>query len=260
MINIRLFAGLLPLLIFLGCNKGPKVISSSTELSNSEQSTGIFDSKVSVPTTASLQDGAESMHSVKVLEVLPTERYVYLNVIENNNEFWIATRKQEVKEGETYLYKGGLLKTNFESKEHNRIFEKIYLVSNIVLDNHGLEHNHPILENPSDSDQKPNTEKKEKIEIAGSISISELLNNKQKYAGKTIQISGECVKINPNIMGRNWIHLKDGSRDDYDIVITTDVNVPEGHIVTFSGIVALDKDFGAGYKYDIIIENGKVIN
>jgi hypothetical protein len=61
-------------------------------------------------------------------------------------------------------------------------------------------------------------------------------------------------------MGKNWLHLKDGSQDDYDLVVTSDMMVPEGHVVTVSGVVALDKDFGAGYRYDIIVEDGKIIN
>ena len=92
-----------------------------------------------------------------------------------------------------------------------------------------------------------------------SIKISELVNNKTKYNGKEVLITGKCTKINANIMGRNWIHLKDGSKDDFDLVITSSDVVKEGETVTMSGIVVLEKDFGAGYKYDLIIELGKVI-
>ena len=60
-------------------------------------------------------------------------------------------------------------------------------------------------------------------------------------------------------MGRNWIHLRDGSQDDYDFVVTSSSMIPEGHVVTLSGTLNLDKDFGAGYRYDIIVENAQVI-
>jgi hypothetical protein len=33
-----------------------------------------------------------------------------------------------------------------------------------------------------------------------------------------------------------------------------------GDIVTFSGTIALDKDFGAGYKYEVIMENATILN
>ena len=90
----------------------------------------------------------------------------------------------------------------------------------------------------------------------GSIKIKELVENKEKYAGQEVQLSGEVIKVNPNIMGRNWIHLIDGTMDDYDLVITTDINIPEGAFVTLKGQVSLDKDFGAGYFYEVIVEGG----
>ena len=109
--------------------------------------------------------------------------------------------------------------------------------------------------------QQPSTASSKKaIDVKGSVKIAELVANPKKYEGKTIQISGQCVKINPNIMERNWVHLQDGSKDDYDLVITCDVQIPVGHTVTMTGKVVLNKDFGAGYQYDILLEEGVVIN
>ena len=241
------------------CKQGPKVISEpiSKKSTDATASTGIFsdqnDAVQELPKSTSTQG---AMHSVKVLETLPTDKYVYLFVEEGDEKFWIATTKKEVQIGETYYYKNGILKTNFESKEHNRVFDKVYLVSNIVPANHGGEQNDSST--PSFVIEKNN--EPQNIEKEGSIKISELVNNKEKYNGKEVQISGRCTKINPNIMNRNWIHLKDGSMDEFDLVITSDLAVPEGHIVTMKGTVVLDKDFGAGYKYDLIVENGKIVS
>ena len=60
-------------------------------------------------------------------------------------------------------------------------------------------------------------------------------------------------------MGKNWIHLKDGSQDDFDLVITSDALVDVGSVVTIKAEVVLNKDFGAGYKYDLILENGSIV-
>ena len=97
------------------------------------------------------------------------------------------------------------------------------------------------------------------MDNAGSIKIAELVENPGNYEGKTVQISGKCVKVNSNIMGKNWIHIQDGSKDDFDMIITTDGVVAMDQEITMTGIVALDKDFGAGYKYDIILEEGKMV-
>ena len=205
---------------------------------------------------------SNEVHTVIVDEVLPATKYVYIHVSEGVEKYWVATALKEITVGETYFFKGGLLKTNFESKEYNRMFERIYLVSQFVPAKHGVNTpNASEMTTPSSNQNNKGTVKTvNKIEkAAGSISIAELVNNYQKYEGQTVQLSGECVKINPQIMGRNWIHLKDGSKDDYDLVITSDVFVREGSVITIKAKVVLNKDYGAGYNYDLILEDGILV-
>ncbi len=244
--------------VALACSKGPKVIESSDEDQKDVDRSGIFTANQTK--SDSNKVFADDLHLVLVNEVLPTSKYVYLNVTEGNDQFWIATIKQPVTVGKKYLFNGGLLKTNFESAEYNRVFEKLILVSNIVPENHG------DMGNSTDKPaswmkdiKKVSSVDSKKIDTKNSIKIAELVNNRKKYEGKTIQISGECVKVNPNIMNRNWIHLKDGTKDDFDLVITSASFVEVGSVVTISGTVVLNKDFGAGYKYDLILENGTLI-
>lgn len=255
------------LLITVGCNN-PKVITSTDENLDATTSSGIFSENSESPDKTVVKKSntfSDDLHTVFVNEVLAASRYVYLNVNEGNEQFWIATRSKDVKVGETYYYSGGLLKTNFESKEHNRVFEKVYLVSKLVVANHGnnssvnnveaatkKEHNHTV-EKIAQTDSK-NTTKQE-----GSITISELVKNPKKYEGQTVQLTGVCTKINAGIMDRNWIHLKDGSHDEYDLVITSEEFVPEGSKITIKAVVVLNKDFGAGYTYDLILEKGKLV-
>jgi len=200
---------------------------------------------------------SEEIHTIVVKEVLPTVKYLYLYVTEGEEHFWIATRSKRVKVGNTYYYKGGLLKTNFQSKEHDRLFERIYLVSNLVELNHG---------NTSGAEQTNKIEKKatpikikNTISEEGSIEIAAIVNNPKTYEGKTVQISGVCTKVNAGIMNRNWIHIKDGSKDEYDLVVTSDTFVPEGSTITIKAKVTLNKDFGAGYKYDLLLEDGVLV-
>jgi hypothetical protein len=246
--------------LFSSCKNNPKVISSTpqaTNIDNTSTASGIFSEDGETANISNTSQVTSDVHTIKVLEILPTDKYVYLKVIENEEEFWIATGKKEVEIGATYFYKNGILKTNFESKEYNRVFDKVVLVSNIVPANHGGSMNGEITKKTGASNENIQVKP---LEVEGSIKISDIIDNPAKYDGKEVQLSGTCTKLNPNIMGRNWIHLKDGSKDDYDLVITSDVAVPEGHVVTMMGTVELDKDFGAGYMYDIIIENGKIVN
>ena len=258
------------ILAFISCNDGPKVISAENTNVNIETSSGIFSEENNTILDQTLSDRSsftEDLHTVIIQEVLPASRYVYLKVTEGRNEFWIATRKDEVKVGESYFYKGGLLKTNFESKEYKKVFDTIYLVSNLVAQNHGnnggnltadFSENKSTSASPSEKKNIP-THTEDIVQHKGSIKIADLVANPSAYNGKTLQITGKCVKVNPNIMNRNWIHLQDGSKDDYDLVVTSSTFVPEGKTVTIKAEVSLDRDFGAGYRYDLILENGIII-
>lgn len=245
---------LLSILILWSCNS-PKVVDQTETATDSEsifvqpeekKAFETLDPPIPMPGTNPSADVSQ----VVVTEQLPTSKYLYLKVknLKTNEAYWIATRQMEVENGAVYFYKGGLLKTNFESKEHNRIFEKIYLVNNLVAAQHGNQASNETT--PTISTPKVNV-----TPVEGSVSIAELVNNPKAYANKTVQITGTCTKINPNIMNRNWVHLKDNSDPNVDFVLTTDQMIPVGHTVTMQGIVSVNKDFGAGYKYDIILEN-----
>jgi hypothetical protein len=106
----------------------------------------------------------------------------------------------------------------------------------------------------------------EKVEVSvepcqGCITIAKLMENKQSFAGKVIKIKGKVTKFNPSIMGKNWAHIQDGTdfQGGFDLTITTDIMVTVGETVTFEGKIALDKDFGYGYLYNVLLEEGKIV-
>jgi len=95
----------------------------------------------------------------------------------------------------------------------------------------------------------------------GGITVAEVFKNKNEYSGKTVKIKGKVTKVNPAIMGKNWIHLQDGTsfEGEFDLTVTSDVIPETGSIITIEGIISLDKDFGYGYKYALLMEEGKII-
>jgi hypothetical protein len=97
--------------------------------------------------------------------------------------------------------------------------------------------------------------------VQGGITISALFSDKKNYSGKIIKIHGRVIKVNPSIMGKNWIHLQDGTEFEglYDLTITSDFVPDLGTIITVEGKIALDKDFGYGYVYPVIMEDGKLV-
>ena len=206
------------------------------------------------------QQGSASadLHKVVVQEVVQATSYTYLNVKEADREFWIAITKREIEAGETISYAGGLEMNNFESKDLQRTFETIYFVDRIV----GGESSASQQSMSMPHLMKPELEKKEiSIEPAeGGITIAELFTNRDSYADKTVLIKGQVTKVNRAIMDRNWVHLQDGTSDSgsYDLTITTDEEVNVGDVVTFEGKIVLNKDFGSGYSYEVLMEQAKL--
>jgi hypothetical protein len=95
----------------------------------------------------------------------------------------------------------------------------------------------------------------------GCIKISDLFANKKSYAGKSVKIKGQVTKFNPEIMGKNWVHIQDGSefQGEFDLTVTTDIQTSVGATITFEGKIVLDKDFGYGYIYNVLMEDAKSV-
>jgi hypothetical protein len=239
---------LLPFLVFImlfmsSCGNKPKVIESVESEPETQQ--------------PMIDESANLLHKVVAKEILHTSRYTYMNVEEDGSTFWIAIPRKEVAVGTTYYYRGGLKKNNFKSVEHDRVFETVYLVSDVSTDPNMIG---MAVGNPH-ADMPVQTEGGKIDPPPGGIRLSELMDNKEKYDGKTVRVKGRVIKLNNMIMNRNWIHINDGSLKDetIDLTITTTENVPLGAVVAFEGVITLNKDFGAGYKYEIIMENAQLL-
>jgi len=240
-------------IFFIACDSKPKVIVEDENPTTQEAVNSSIPTNAATPSPGA---GGTDVHKVTVNEVLQAERYTYLNVTEGLKSYWLATAKREASKGKTYLYKGGLMKTNFESQDFKRTFDTIYLVSNVI---DAAEH--PGGNLSAGSSVAPSTAtngKASNTPVKDAVKLSDLIANKAKYAGKTITVAGECVKVNNGIMGKNWVHIQDGSKEKgkaLDLTITTNLNIAVGSKVALTGKIVLDKDFGAGYRYDIIMED-----
>jgi hypothetical protein len=211
------------------------------------------------------QQSAEKLqpgtHKIVVMEVLQTSNYTYLLADENELETWLALPKMEAKEGDIFYYTGGFEMTNFESKELGRTFASVYFLESVSSTPINAKTDEPV---PNPHTSGTITVEKQKVEIQpanGGITIADLFANKDSYAGKTVRIKGQVMKFNDAIMKRNWAHLQDGTdySGKYDLTVTTDVEVAVGDIVTFEGVIALNKDFGYGYSYEVLLENATLI-
>lgn len=233
-------------LVLFSCDSKPKVIEA--------ESTADEHAGHSHEQSAATGD----MHKVVVEDFLHTEKYTYMDVSENGQRFWIAAPRKDVEKGATYYYVGGLKKTNFKSQEYDRVFETIYLVSDVTKMEAGGGSGSAVDRALAQQQQPGLAPVNTTPAPTGVVKLSDLFANPSKYVGQAIRVKGNCVKINKMIMGRNWVHLDDGSVSGKDLTITTMADVPVGSTVTMVGMIVLNKDFGAGYKYEVLMEEAKV--
>ena len=93
-------------------------------------------------------------------------------------------------------------------------------------------------------------------------SIADIYKEKAELAGKPVKLQGKVVKVNNNIMNRNFLHLQDGSGDPAlgtnDLTITSEETAGMGDTVSVTGTLAVDMDFGSGYKYPLLLEKASI--
>ncbi|MCC6521247.1 MAG: hypothetical protein IT373_01170 [Polyangiaceae bacterium] len=92
--------------------------------------------------------------------------------------------------------------------------------------------------------------------------VAEIYAQAPALEGKAVRVAGRVVKVTPNVLGRTWLHVQDGSgtpdKGDFDLVATTDEQPEPGDVVVLEGTLARDKDLGAGYRYPVLLELAKV--
>ena len=203
---------------------------------------------------------APGTHRIKVEEVLQTSNYSYIRAIEKEKDIWLAIAKQEDLEiGGTYYYAQEMEMNNFTSKELKRTFESILFVQTFSKQPIAMINNKPSV-SPGSKNASP--EKKDvKVDPAtGGITIAQLYEKRNSFSGKLVKIRGQVVKVNMEIMGKNWVHIQDGTSNgnDFDLTVTTKDMIKVGDVVIMEGTISLDKDFGGGYSYSVIMEDAGV--
>jgi hypothetical protein len=193
------------------------------------------------PAVAAVPQPLTASLTGKVIETLDAGGYTYLHLSTANGEQWAAVPQAKVANGATVNVAVQMAMEKFESKTLKRTFDKV-LFGTIATENApAIPTRHPAVAVTPD----------------GGKTIAQVWSEKAALKDKPVIVRGKVVKFLPGIMGRNWMHLRDG--DDTDLTVTTSDTAAVGDIVTIKGVVHLDKDFGAGYTYAVIIEDASIV-
>ncbi len=183
-----------------------------------------------------------------VVETMDAGGYTYALLDRAGTRVWVAGPETKLAVGETLDKLTGSLMTSFHSTTLDRTFERIYFVA--AYTSHAATHAAP----PPAASSAPAVPMSALAAAKGDTSIADVIAGKDALAGKPVVVRGKVIKLNDGIMDRNWIHLSDG-RGTGDLLVTTHDTAKLGDIVVARGTVATHQDFGAGYKYDVMLEN-----
>ena len=211
-------------------------------------------------------DLPEGTRKIEVVEHMNGGGYTFIKANENGNELWVAIREMPVEVGNVFYFTDAMVMNDFESKSLNKTFESILFVDKVsktpaqgnAMNNSGM----PGMASP-DGHTKPKVEAKSDIKVkplSDGMTVEAVNKEKSSLSGKTVKVKGVVTKYNGGIMNRNWIHIQDGtgSGETADLTITSDQPVKVGDTIVIEGTVTTDKDFGAGYFYEVIVENAKI--
>ncbi len=199
--------------------------------------------------------------SGKVVETMNSAGYTYVCIEKNGKKTWFAVPETKVVKGQDISLAPGMEMKDFESKTLKRKFDRI-IFSEGVLGQQG-----PVSNKKAAGSKGSNVAVTEKIKVEkatgpDAYTVAEIYKNSKKLEKKKVVIKGKVVKVAANIMNKNWVHLRDGSGDaktgTNDLIVTSDDLPAVGDVVTASGTLYNDKDFGAGYKYAVIVENASI--
>ncbi len=204
-----------------------------------------------------------------VVETMDAAGYTYVLVDTGTRKVWAAAPRTNVAVGEKVAFPGGMPMRNFHSKTLDRTFDVVYFASSLEgaggadaaghgANTHAAGAGHGATARemaPAPSVDLSNIDK-----AAGGHTVAELFAGKEALDGVETAVRGRVVKFNSGIMGRNWLHIRDGSGSEGtdDLTVTTEDTAQVGDLVVVRGTLKLNQDFGRGYSYDLLLEEATV--
>jgi hypothetical protein len=202
-----------------------------------------------------------SLLSGKVLETMDSGNYTYINIEKDGRNTWVAVPRITVAIGQEISVQPGMAMPNFESKTLNRTFKSI-IFSGGVIGQQAKESMNVSSSRKPEIVSPPVDINVEKAPGTDAFTVAELYEKSTDLDTKRVVVKGQVVKFSPNIMGKNWIHIQDGSGNESegtnDILFTSQDTLSVGDIVTLKGTLYKDKDFGSGYRFSAVVEEATV--
>jgi hypothetical protein len=202
----------------------------------------------------------ENTISGKITDVIESAGYTYAEVDTGTTKVWAATTTSDVKVGDTISFSASMPMQKYHSKSLNREFPLVYFAASFNTAPAATTTASATKASPHEHITRHQTTRplKEFSKADGGNTIAELYANKDKLKGKTVHLRGQVTKVTNNVMGKNWLHISDSSTAD-DLTVTSSNSAAMDDIVVIDGKLSLDKDYGYGYVYPLIVEDAAIV-
>lgn len=209
-----------------------------------------------------------------VVATMNAATYTYVQLDTGSAKVWAAAPQFAVKAGDKVVVAEAMPMKNYQSKTLNRTFDVVYFSGHVTVNGMPstptepgapvasaaageLPKGHPAIPAAAGPVAPDLTNIKR---AAGGQTVAEIIAGKAKFAGQPIAVRGRVVKFNGGILGKNWLHVRDGSGAEgtNDLTVTTAATAKVGDLVLVTGVLATNRDFGSGYSYALIVEDAKV--
>ena len=203
-----------------------------------------------------------------VLETMNGGGYTYVFIETDDDKRWLAVPQAAVLVGDVVQAGQGMPMSNFESKTLKRSFDLVYFAGGLQnLTTAVIPTDHPDVELPAGHPSTDTTAETpaadiKVAELTPGQDIAYVYANKDSLAGQQISLRGKVVKYNDGILGTNFIHIQDGSGDvadgSNDLIVTSTTETAVGETIVLTGTIVLDKDFGAGYTFPVLMDDATI--
>ncbi|MBT3039371.1 MAG: hypothetical protein KME37_10595 [Candidatus Thiodiazotropha sp. (ex Codakia orbicularis)] len=206
----------------------------------------------------------EGSVSGTVSEVFDVGSYTYIQLSEQGT--WIATSHLPVVVGDTIEYRGGIEMRDFYSKALDRKFDSVIFVQAAKrLDESVKSSQHQVLKGEDHGNENRQTQRSASVQapapgeipqLADGKTIADIMVDAIQLNEQSVYLRARVIKVSPNIMGKNWITLQDGTGtppNDKLIATSTELVSP-GELVIANGVIRYNVDIGSGYTYKVLLE------
>jgi len=204
--------------------------------------------------------------SGKVTEVIDIAGYTYAEVDTGKDKVWAAGPVTPLKTGDMISFSSKMPMQNFHSNALGRDFPVIYFINRYITGKEVSATPSATMPAAISKTASPHGEINPQQEIKpikginkveGGNTIAEIYSDKKNLSGKKVRVRGQVTKFTPNIMGKNWLHIRDSSSLD-DLTVITKDTIAVGDVSIIEGKLELDKDYNYGYFYPVILEDATI--